>query len=199
MQPKYIVVILGALVLAAGAYIITQNPAALIDEAPTATTTPSNSTSTPGTPTTKPKEDLSKYPVHNIPEGARVIDDYFYVLNGSVYLNSVAGTSSIMIPDARGNSFERLTEFRSVPDPAIAIDCVKAGNYAYYADSQSVFMYQIWLNTQFRRSKLERVIGVAPTEFQVLSASSFKGGDTNYALGYEVATSTCDYTITEEE
>lgn len=191
---KYALIGLVALVVLGGGYYLTQNRVLPTEEVHTATSTTSGATSTPE----KLKEDLSKYPEHELPAGARAIDQYFYIANNAVYLNSVTGTSSLKIPDAKAGSFKRITEFRSVPDPAIAIDCVKPGQYAYYADSQSVFMYQIWLNSKFRRSKFETLTGIKPEEFEVLSPSSFKGGDITYTLGYEMASSTCNYTIQKQ-
>lgn len=195
MQMKTIVIILIGLGVLGAAYFLTQGGTLPFSTSPTATSTPESDGGTSTSTPKKPAQDFSKIPEHDIPEGAKIIDDYFYTYNNGVYLNSISGTSSLKIPDAKAGTFKRLTSFRSVPNSAIAGDCSKAGEYAFYGDVSQVYFYQIWLNQQFRRSKYETLIGVTPEGFEVLSPSSFSGEPGTYTIGYEVGTSTCHYTI----
>ena len=195
MQIKTIIIVLIGTGVLGATYFFIQSRAVPFSESPTATSTSENMSGTGTTTTQKPRRDFSKIPPHDIPEGAAIIDDYFYTYNNGVYLNSISGTSSLTIPDAKAGTFKRLTSFRSVPNPAVALDCNKAGDYAFYGDSSQVYFYQIWLNTEFRRSKYETLIGVTPEGFEVLSPSSFKGEPGTYTIGLEVGTSTCQYTI----
>jgi len=203
-----IIVILAAGALAGAAYFFINQGAPVSGPiSPTASFTPegefvsTSTTSGAASPTApqKPARDFAAYPEHTLPEGAVAIDDYFYIYGGALYLNSVQNNSSVELPNIGAESFKRLTDFRSLPDPSIDLACGKAGQYAYYNDSKQVFFYQIWLNSKFKHSKLETLIGVSPEDFSITSPSSFEGAPGTYTINYNVSTSTCNYVITLEE
>lgn len=148
-----------------------------------------------GLPLPSTGNNFSDYPTHELPEGANIIDDYFYTYNGTVYLNSVSSTSSIRIPDAGADTFKRLTDFTELPNPAVRLDCVRPGQYAFYADDSRVYFYELWLNSKFKHSEVETLVGVTPDNFEVLDASSFKAAPGTYMIDYETATSSCSYIL----
>ena len=193
-----IVVLVAAIV---GAALYFDAPAnSLLPGEQVATSTPNEgSNSTPASTSTstpqKPKEDLTKYPEHNIPAGATVVDDYFYLYNGSVYLNSIKSPASSAIPNAGASSFKRLTNYRSVSDPTIALNCGRAGEYAFYSTSRFLYIYQIWLTPTFRHGEIRVIVGADPESFAVVSPSSFQTDLGLHTISYEVGTSTCQYVV----
>lgn len=155
----------------------------------------STATSTATEPPEEGDPNFAELPEPNIPPGATVIDQYFYTLNGEVFLNSVVTSTSTPLPTLRGESFRRLTEFQSAGLPLPA-RCVAPGNYAFYTDARQVFLYQIWLNSEFKRSKFDVVPTTKPDQFALLTPSSFRGGKGTYQIGLELATTTCNYNFT---
>lgn len=159
---------------------------------PTASTTPPSETPTQ---TGSSAADFMTLPTIALPQGAVAVDDYFYTYQGAVYLKSVQHATSSPMQNIHASSFKRLTDFTTVQNPAINLDCGDTGRYAFYGDESQLFFYQIWVNPVFKRSKLEGVSGAKPADLRVVSSSSFQAGARTYDIGYEVGTSTCNYVI----
>ncbi len=195
---KYRAYVVLAVVLAAGIggfwFFSNTGTNPLQDVSNIATTTDSTE-GNPADSSAKPKSDFTKYPEHTLPAGAKSIDQYVYVYQDSVYLNSVAGKSSSVLPEADADTFARISDFMTSPDSTININCGGSGSFAYYADRKRVFFYQIWLTPKFKKSKMELMIGVSPENFSIINSTSFRDGEKTYRVSYETATSSCQYIL----
>jgi hypothetical protein len=129
------------------------------------------------------------------PETAQEIDAYSYTDSDAVYFKSVTSTSTLAIPGANAKTFHRITDFMTYPDQEVADRCGGKGEYAYYADKNRVYFYQFWKTPKFRSSKVEVVIDEKEETFKVLSPVTAEGASMKYVVGYQVATSTCQYIL----
>jgi hypothetical protein len=138
---------------------------------------------------------LPPEPLFTLPEGARKIDDYAFSLDGRVYFRSVTSTSTLPIPGADPETFERLHDFMTYPGEAIVNDCGASGTYTYYEDKNRVYLYQIWRAPKFRSSKVEVLADVTPDAFSIEDATHARAASQRVAVEYRVATSTCSYVL----
>lgn len=133
-----------------------------------------------------------------LPEGATAIDKHAFTDENGVQFLSITSNSMLAIPDADPDTFKRITDFMTSPDPAIKSTCGVSGNYAFYADSKRVYFYQFWLAPKFRTSRVEVIAGAKQSTFSVVDKSNFKSGDQALYLDYDVSvatTTTCTYAI----
>lgn len=129
------------------------------------------------------------------PGTGQEIDAYSYTDNDAVYFKSVTSTSTLAIPGANAKTFHRITDFMTYPDQDVVDRCGGKGEYAYYADKNRVYFYQFWKTPKFRSSKVEVVIDEKEESFKVLSPVNAQGASMKYVVGYQVATSTCQYVL----
>ncbi len=170
-------------------------PLAQVPEAEVATTTDT----TTHTPIASTIKNLPPEPIFILPFGATAIDDYAFVQDGQLYFRSLTSKSPLAIPDSDGDSFEKLSQFMTFPGTQIVKDCGASGTYGYYGDDKHVYFYQFWRAPEFRSSTIEVVVGVKKKDFEVLSQASASDGTHDYAIEYEVATSTCKYNLVRGE
>jgi hypothetical protein len=123
------------------------------------------------------------------------VDAYSYTDSGAVFFKSVTSTSTLAIPGANADTFHRITDFMTYPDQEVADKCGAKGEYAYYADKNRVYFYQVWKTPKFRASKVEVIIDEKEATFKVLSPVTAEGATMKYVVGYQVATSTCQYVL----
>ena len=134
-------------------------------------------------------------PVAVTPDGAVTVDAYSYTDGGAVFFKSVTSTSTLAIPGANADTFHRITDFMTYPDQEVVDRCGAKGEYAYYADKSRVYFYQVWKSPKFRSSKVEVIIDEKEETFKVLSPVNAEGATMKYVVGYQVATSTCQYVL----
>ena len=133
-----------------------------------------------------------------LPPGATAIDKHAFTDENGVQFLSITSSSMLVIPDAEPDTFKRITDFMTSPDPAVKNTCGVSGSYAFYADSKRVYFYQFWLAPKFRTSRVEVIAGAKPATFSVVDGSNFKNGDRALYLDYDVSvatTTTCTYAI----
>lgn len=188
----YLLGALLVLIVAGGAAYLTLMPTLTIPSNPAVAEPAVPGDAATSTPVVS-NDELPPEPMFVLPDGARVISDYFFVVDDQVYMRSVKSPEPIAIPDTDAATFKSLGAFKQYTGGTIRADCGGAGDYMFYGDQRHLYFHQVWRTPTFRASQIEVVVGSNAARFEALSNQSFTDGRNTFTLAYRKATSTCSY------
>lgn len=186
-----LVVLLGALW-----FMGTSKVEAPVENLPEEVATTTTQTNTPP-PVVQRPDTLPPEPSFTLPAGATAIDDYAYILDGQVYFRSITSPNPLAIPNSDAQTFEKLSEFTTLPSTDVVADCGISPTYGFYGDKGSVYMYEIWRAPKFRSSTIQVIVGADKDTFEVPERTIALSDGQMLKVGYQKATTTCSLNLTK--
>lgn len=166
-------------------------------ETPGETATTTDETGTVSTPVVGKPNTLPEEPAFTLPEGAVALDEYAFILNDQVFFRSLTSKEPLAIPNSDAKSFEKISDFTTLPGDEVVADCGISGTYGFYADRKQVYFYQYWRAPKFRSSAIEVIVGADKDEFKVTGRTTATSGKDLIKVSYEKATTSCAYKLSK--
>lgn len=166
-------------------------------ENPDQVATTTDETGATGTPIVGKPNTLPTEPEFTLPEGAVALDAYAFILDNQVFFRSLTNKEPLAIPNSDAKTFEKISDFTTLPGDDIVQDCGISGTYGFYADRKQVYFYQYWRAPKFRSSSIEIIVGADKEDFKVTGRTTAVSGKDLIKVEYEKATTTCAYQLSK--